>query len=45
MIDLYEVAKVLAPCFAVYVAIRVDIATLKVRVDRAEKDIEKLAEK
>jgi hypothetical protein len=44
MIDLIEVGKVLAPCLAVYVAIRVDIATLKVRMERAEQDIQKLTQ-
>lgn len=41
--DWIELAKALAPCIAVYVAIRVDVATLKVRMDRAERDIQGLA--
>lgn len=37
--DFWELIKVLAPTIAVYVAVRVDIATLKVRMERAENDI------
>jgi hypothetical protein len=42
--ELIELAKAVAPCIAIYVAIRVDIATLKLRMERAEKDIERLTQ-
>lgn len=37
----YEFAQVMAPAVAVYVAIRTDLAAMKVRLDHLERDLYK----
>lgn len=44
-VNLLQVLQIVGPPLAVYVAIRVDVAMLKVRMDRAERDIQVLFRK
>jgi hypothetical protein len=44
-VDLITIVQILGPAVAVYAAIRADMAAMRVKLDRAEKDIQQLYDK